>query len=58
MSSKKVYVSVGVGEELLKKIEEVAEHDQRSRSAMMERILKEYFLLLEGKKESQDANQP
>ncbi len=58
MSSKKIYTSVGIPEELYRKLDEEANQDQRSRSFIIEQALRyRYKIPREGEQEKLNADQ-
>lgn len=58
MSRKKIYTSMGIAEDVFNRIEEQATSERRSRSFIVEKVLREYFALPygEGKEEKVNAN--
>jgi hypothetical protein len=59
MSSKKIYTTVGMAEEVVQLLREEAKKDYRSVGVMLEKILRErYKLPWEREKEMPDADQP
>lgn len=59
MSRKKKYLCIGLDEEVILKLDQEAAEQERSRTFVVNRVLRErYSLLREGELESAHANQP